>query len=733
MADVDFGDKELFEQIEDSVPQVPKHIIFEDDEETEEVQQLRNRLEECEECMQRLTEENKVLRRKLSILTRPSGVTIADVNIDGPLLQILYTNNSISKQCRQEIEDGICNVILKQQKPVHDKKSSFYIKPQDPLSSSLSSVKATSEAFKVVGSVLYFNTFSVDKLGQPLANENPQMTDGWELPIYSQHFSQIIGTDGQEMELKEKRAKSICFNCSDSSHQLKDCPKPKDMAVIMERRKEFLQNNQAAQNNQRYHADEVEERFARYKPGVLSEELLSALGVDSNSLPPVVYRMRLLGYPPGWLKEAEMENSGLMLYDDSNDGTSTDNRQNTSYDVSKLVDFPGFNVPASDKMKDEFPLYGSIPMQSTHMKNNYAAYLSSNFPLPGANCNKRHHESDSFQPQKKRNKLSPDYNSSRSSDMDIESDPGTTYNNGQGFQFQPPLPPGSPSFSSPPPLPKGTPPATPTPPPLPKGTPPPTPPQHGQSWVEVDEAMEGTDDDLTLEELEEQQRRIWAALENADTASNSECETPAIGTPIPSSPSASTTAQGDTDIEEAEGAMDSNTLASACQSSETEREKEKETQEIFHKSLGQSKVNEDSLQSPEPITVKEDSPQSPRPIRVEEQSPAPPKPEEDSPQSPESIMVEQDNSQSPGPIKEEGNNIKSPRADLSNRDAEKESDREAERITSVPHRSKFAAGIVPFEDTPEYTEVAEATGTYLRIRDLLKCSPRGLAKKKLNI
>lgn len=222
--------------------------------------------------------------------------------------------------------------------------------------------------------------------------------------------------------------------------------------------------------------------------------------------------------------------------------------------------------------------------------------------------------------------------------------------------------------------------------------------------------MEGTDDDLTLEELEEQQRRIWAALENADTASNSECETPAIGTPIPSSPSASTTAQGDTDIEEAEGAMDSNTLASACQSSETEREKEKETQEIFHKSLGQSKVNEDSLQSPEPITVKEDSPQSP-----------------------ESIMVEQDNSQSPGPIKEEGNNIKSPRADLSNRDAEKESDREAERITSVPHRSKFAAGIVPFEDTPEYTEVAEATGTYLRIRDLLKCSPRGLAKKKLNI
>lgn len=46
-----------------------------------------------------------------------------------------------------------------------------------------------------------------------------------------------------------------------------------------------------------------------------SEELLSALGIDGNTLPPLIYRMRQLGYPPGWLKEAEMENSGLTLYD----------------------------------------------------------------------------------------------------------------------------------------------------------------------------------------------------------------------------------------------------------------------------------------------------------------------------------------------------------------------------------------------------------------------------------
>lgn len=46
-----------------------------------------------------------------------------------------------------------------------------------------------------------------------------------------------------------------------------------------------------------------------------SQELHDALGINTKTLPPFIYRMRELGYPPGWLKEAEMENSGLMLYD----------------------------------------------------------------------------------------------------------------------------------------------------------------------------------------------------------------------------------------------------------------------------------------------------------------------------------------------------------------------------------------------------------------------------------
>lgn len=59
MAEVDFGDRELFEQLGDSLPPLSKNIRFtDDDEDCDDIRQLKSRLEECEDYNQRLVEEN---------------------------------------------------------------------------------------------------------------------------------------------------------------------------------------------------------------------------------------------------------------------------------------------------------------------------------------------------------------------------------------------------------------------------------------------------------------------------------------------------------------------------------------------------------------------------------------------------------------------------------------------------------------------------------------------------
>ena len=62
----------------------------------------------------------------------------------------------------------------------------------------------------------------------------------------------------------------------------------------------------------RYHVDGTQ-RFGQLKPGLPSRNLQEALGLRENQLPPYIYRMREVGYPPGWLKEAEIHHSGKNI------------------------------------------------------------------------------------------------------------------------------------------------------------------------------------------------------------------------------------------------------------------------------------------------------------------------------------------------------------------------------------------------------------------------------------
>ena len=63
----------------------------------------------------------------------------------------------------------------------------------------------------------------------------------------------------------------------------------------------------------RYHVDEPQ-KFGHLQPGLPSSKLREALRLREDQVPEYIYRMRALGYPPGWLLHAEINSSGIQLY-----------------------------------------------------------------------------------------------------------------------------------------------------------------------------------------------------------------------------------------------------------------------------------------------------------------------------------------------------------------------------------------------------------------------------------
>ncbi|NXM36216.1 ZCHC8 protein, partial [Oxyruncus cristatus] len=638
------------------------------------------------------------LKRKLNILTRPSGISVENSKVDGPLLQILFMNNVISKRYHQEIEDFVFNLVQKyeEQKKGEQERTHLNAKPQpssvvleeDCKTASSSSAKKLKEAFSVVGSVVYFTNFCLDKLGQPILNENPQLTEGWEIPKYQQVFSQILSLDGQEIQVKPKRPKPHCFNCGSEDHQMKDCPKPRNAARINEKRKEFLEacGDTSNQNfQQRYHVEEVEERFGKFKPGVISGVLQDALGVTDKSLPPFIYRMRQLGYPPGWLKEAEMEHSGLALYDGKGDGDTEDEEspqhKRITYDVSKLVNYPGFNISTPSGIPDEWQIFGSIPMQPSQQKDVFAHYLS-NFQAPSPKSSNKRAAPQSKSHHSKRPR--EDSLEVAAADMDLDSDLEAAQRSQtpNSSQFQPPLPPGSPSMSTPPPIPRGTPPMTPPQPSTPTRSPVPrTAPLNPSSDIPqpkiVDSVMD--EDTLTLEELEEQQRLIWAALEQAEST-NSDSDIP-VDTPLTGNSVTSSPSRNEVDLV-AEGRSPEKVIP---------------VETGFSDMSDQIAENEHSITSPNPgdtlLDLKED------------------------PEDAASEGVLDNTIPAATPEVDDGKNTGGDKVATSTESSAKKS-------SLVPDMSKFAEGITPFE----FENMAESTGVYLRIRSVLKNSPRNQQK-----
>lgn len=101
----------------------------------------------------------------------------------------------------------------------------------------------------------------------------------------------------------------------------------------------------------RYHVEE-DQKYADLKPGKISFLLREALGLRNNELPAYIYRMRALGYPPGWVEEAFESQSELSLFDSNGKMVGANKKNEWKVNADKIFEYAGFNAPMDKYMKD---------------------------------------------------------------------------------------------------------------------------------------------------------------------------------------------------------------------------------------------------------------------------------------------------------------------------------------------------------------------------------------------
>lgn len=186
------------------------------------------------------------------------------------------------------------------------------------------------------------------------------------VPSYRQKIDEVVPKQlslNVTDETNDCAPTGICFNCQ-GSHSLRDCTKPRDHEAILNNRKKL-------QTTTRYHLDlEDEQQYGHFQVGCISNELRGALGLGPKQIPMHVYKMRVFGYPPGWLEDHKIKHSGLSLIDaqvkmyqksNSEDGELVVNGQDCKYDVKKLITYPGFNTKPETGTLDESKCYGVPP------------------------------------------------------------------------------------------------------------------------------------------------------------------------------------------------------------------------------------------------------------------------------------------------------------------------------------------------------------------------------------
>lgn len=315
--------------------------------------------------------ENRRLKRLLNILQPPKENKDSET---GPICQINFYHNSASRHHKDEVIRLVTEFLAEAEKDremdtmdqLPRQRSAIHVPVRDD---------EESDDFSIIQSIQVFkDSYIVDKIGEPVGSKTNARDASWTIPEYTPLYKQLLGENPEEdkakLEEARKKLSKCCFNCGSEDHGIAACPKPKDPKEINRRKEEFQKacggtpRRNHGPNVRLFEASDysTNKKFNAFKPGIVSAALRKALKLGDTEIPPWVYSMRNCGYPPGWLKEAEVMESGLVVKEDGEvnelnkiDISEEQEQTLTGLDASKIVEYPGFNSPLPDNCDDQPP------------------------------------------------------------------------------------------------------------------------------------------------------------------------------------------------------------------------------------------------------------------------------------------------------------------------------------------------------------------------------------------
>ena len=356
--------------------------------------------EQCTEDkrIEALKEENYLLRCALrKLVDSKSCVKQSQSESESsglPFVQAIYFDNKESRDKRLKIENFIRHISTLEcekqddETPEHIAEGFDDLQPSAYGLNSFVNERETERGSKyngcsskddvlqncdtlVINSVKYFDIFCIDYLGFPLVDFNPRVTDGWEIPVYDQVFFTALPCSEETRNVKVRFIKK-CFNCDSTAHSLQNCPEPQNSAKINANRSKFTANQSPVfLPKSRYHGGLSARNFMNFKAGHISDKLREALSIKPDELPPYIYRMRELGYPPGYLPHNQQPD--LLLYDadgniDPYTGEDLDEHDASESPKQVFVEYPGLNVEVPEGNKIEFTMISVLYFTVTRYK-----------------------------------------------------------------------------------------------------------------------------------------------------------------------------------------------------------------------------------------------------------------------------------------------------------------------------------------------------------------------------